>query len=83
MGTAGARFMVAKQVAASGGLFIEEGDVGAGDTVRLIHRPAHGLTVAEVARTYGGNERQFARLLEAPELPAYIQAWARKRQGGL
>src|SRR5205823_12851105 len=26
MGTAGARFMVAKQVAASGGLFIEEGD---------------------------------------------------------
>ena len=26
MGTAGARFMVAKQVAASGGLYIEEGD---------------------------------------------------------
>ena len=26
MGTAGARFMVAKQLAASGGLLIEEGD---------------------------------------------------------
>ena len=44
MGTAGARFMVAKQVAASGGLFIEEGstrislDPGPGAVVQYAQR---------------------------------------------
>ena len=44
MGTAGARFMVAKQVAASGGLFIEEGntrislDPGPGAVVQYAKR---------------------------------------------
>ena len=33
MGTAGARFMVAKQVAASGGLFIEEGETRLGRVI--------------------------------------------------
>src|SRR2546423_13586117 len=40
MGTAGARFMVAKQVAASGGLYIEEGDT------RISLDPGPGAVVA-------------------------------------
>src|SRR6059036_1132642 len=44
MGTAGARFMVAKQVAASAGLYIEEGDT------RLALDPGPGAVVAYAAR---------------------------------
>src|SRR5207245_138766 len=44
MGTAGARFMVAKQVAASGGLFIEEGDT------RISLDPGPGAVVQYAAR---------------------------------
>ena len=43
MGTAGARFMVARQVAASGGLFLEEGDTG------LALDPGPGAVVAYAA----------------------------------
>jgi phosphoribosyl 1,2-cyclic phosphodiesterase len=44
MGTAGARFMVAKQVAASGGLFLEDGET------RLALDPGPGAVVAYAAR---------------------------------
>src|SRR5437867_1533580 len=44
MGTAGARFMVARQVAASAGLYIEEGDT------RLALDPGPGAVVAYAAR---------------------------------
>jgi phosphoribosyl 1,2-cyclic phosphodiesterase len=44
MGTAGARFMVAKQIAASGGLFIEEGDT------RISLDPGPGAVVHYAAR---------------------------------
>lgn len=44
MGTAGARFMVAKQVAASGGLFLEEGDA------RLALDPGPGAIVQYAQR---------------------------------
>jgi len=44
MGTAGARFMVAKQVAASGGLFIEEGNT------RISLDPGPGAIVGYAAR---------------------------------
>src|SRR5438067_11660401 len=51
MGTAGARFMVAKQVAASGGLFIEEGDTrisldpGPGAVVQYARRKVDRTTL--------------------------------------
>ena len=43
MGTAGARFMVAKQLAASGGLFLEDGDT------RLALDPGPGAIVQRTA----------------------------------
>ena len=44
MGTAGARFMVAKQLAASGGLYLEEG------TTRLALDPGPGAVVQYAKR---------------------------------
>jgi MOSC domain-containing protein YiiM len=58
---------------------IQEGDVGAGDAVRVLHRPAHGLTVGEVARRYHAGSHDVELLLAVPELSAGWHEWARKR----
>jgi MOSC domain-containing protein YiiM len=55
---------------------LEEGDVAAGDPVEVVHRPGHGLTVAEVARIYHRDHAGAARLLEIPELADTWKEWA-------
>ncbi len=56
-----------------------EGDVGAKDAVRVVHRPAHGLTVAEVSRVYHHHGHAgVERLLTAPELAEGWRVWAQK-----
>ncbi len=57
----------------------EEGDVGAGDGVHVVHRPSHGLTVAEVARARSGEPLLLRRLLAAPELADGWLTWAVER----
>jgi MOSC domain-containing protein YiiM len=55
------------------------GDVGAGDEVRVVHRPVHGLTVAEVARARSGDPVLLGRMLAAPELADGLMTWAVQR----
>jgi MOSC domain-containing protein YiiM len=55
-----------------------EGEVAAGDPVEVVHRPGHGLTVAEVSRIYHDERAGAARLLEAPELADGWKQWARR-----
>jgi MOSC domain-containing protein YiiM len=57
---------------------VREGDVGAGDAVRVVSRPGHGVTVGLVARAYHEDRALAPRLLEAPELPDGWRAWADK-----
>jgi MOSC domain-containing protein YiiM len=57
---------------------IVEGDLGAGDPVEIIDRPAHGVTIGEVFRALTGDRSLAPRLLEAPELPASVRERARK-----
>jgi MOSC domain-containing protein YiiM len=47
---------------------VEEGTVGAGDPVRVLDRPAHGVTVGEVFRVRGTDAARLERLLEQPDL---------------
>jgi MOSC domain-containing protein YiiM len=54
---------------------VAEGRVGAGDPIELLHRPAHGVTVGDVAAAYHGDRAGAARLLAAPELPDRWRAW--------
>lgn len=54
-----------------------EGDVGAGDPIDVVHRPAHGLTLGETFRALTGDRSLAARLLDAPELPAEAHEQAR------
>jgi MOSC domain-containing protein YiiM len=58
---------------------LQEGEVGAGDAVRVVHRPAHGVTIREVAAIYGDHAPHIERLLLAPELPTHIRTWAARR----
>jgi MOSC domain-containing protein YiiM len=62
---------------------IQGGDVGAGDEVEMIHRPAHGLTVGQVAHIYLRAPAHAGRLLAVSELPEKWHAWARETIGSL
>ena len=57
---------------------LREGEIGAGDEVRVVHRPAHGITAARIARIYNSDPANAQVLLQAPELAERMQKWARK-----
>ena len=54
------------------------GDIGAGDDVARIHRPGHGVTIAETFRALTGDRSLASRLLLATELPAEAHQTARR-----
>ena len=59
---------------------LEEGELGAGDAVTVEQRPAHGVTVADVAAAYHGHDVELAaRLLDVRELTDSWKEWARSR----
>jgi MOSC domain-containing protein YiiM len=60
---------------------MREGEVGAGDEVRVTHRPSHGLTVGDVARIYHQDREDYALFLTVPELAETWKSWARRRAG--
>jgi len=60
---------------------IEEGEIGAGDEIRVGDKPGHGLTVSDVARIYHQERNRCAQLLRAPELAEGWQEWALRRTG--
>ena len=61
---------------------LTEGALEAGDEVRIVRRPAHGLTVGEVAEIYHGDRAKCAELLRAPEIGEEWRAWAQDRLAG-
>jgi MOSC domain-containing protein YiiM len=56
-----------------------EGELGAGDAVEVTGRPAHGVTVALVARAVMIDSTLLARAAAAPELPADLADWMLER----
>ena len=55
------------------------GHVAAGDRIEVLDRPAHGVTLADVATIYHHERRRAATLLEVPELAPMYHRWARQR----
>ena len=49
-----------------------EGELGAGDRIDLVDRPAHGVTIDLVARAFD-DPSLFSRVLAAPELPERLR----------
>ena len=60
---------------------VEEGEIGAGDQVRIGEKPGHGLSVGDVARIYHQERGRGALLLTAPELAEGWREWALRRTG--
>jgi MOSC domain-containing protein YiiM len=61
---------------------VEEGEVGAGDTIERIHRDPHNLTVADIARLYlheRHNRVMMQRAIEHEGLPASWRAFFEER----
>jgi MOSC domain-containing protein YiiM len=52
------------------------GEIGAGDSIELLHRPDHDVTVGNVERAYHGERGLLERLVETPELSDAWRDWA-------
>ena len=60
-------------------LAIEQaGDVEAGDDVRLLHRPAHEVTIGDVEGAYHGHPEKVPMLLDLEDLSESWRGWARR-----
>ncbi|HET7787312.1 MAG TPA: MOSC domain-containing protein [Myxococcales bacterium] len=60
---------------------VVEGEVGAGDEIRVVERPDHGLTIRDVFRIYTRDRDEVARLLAIPQLSASWRRWAEHLSG--
>jgi MOSC domain-containing protein YiiM len=56
---------------------VVEGDVGAGDAVRVVERPDHDLTIRDVFRIYTNDRDEADRLLAVPRMSESWKRWAR------
>ena len=58
---------------------VREGELGAGDAIRVGPKPEHGVTVGDVARIYHQERARASVLLKAPQLAADWREWALRR----
>jgi len=58
---------------------VVDGSLAAGDSVEVVARPGHGVTVREVADAILLDETLLASASVAPELPSELAAWMRER----
>ncbi|WP_433386998.1 MOSC domain-containing protein [Micromonospora sp. KLBMP9576] len=61
---------------------LRAGEVGAGDPVEVVDRPAHGVTIGEVFRALSLEPELLPRLLDVPELPDAVREKALCRIAG-
>jgi MOSC domain-containing protein YiiM len=52
-----------------------EGDVGGGDSIEILARDGHGVTVADITALYGDDADKQALLRRAVGLPALPESW--------
>lgn len=55
---------------------VVEGDVGAGDEIRVVGRPDHNLTIGDLFRIYTRDRDEVGRLLEVPQMSESWRRWA-------
>jgi MOSC domain-containing protein YiiM len=58
---------------------LTEGDVGAGDEIRVLARPDHALTIREMLRIYAFAPAEAGRFLAVPQLSESWRLWAEER----
>lgn len=61
---------------------IEEGSIGAGDDISVIHRPDHGLTITELGTSSPRpSPEMIERILSTPGVPPSWTEWAERARG--
>jgi MOSC domain-containing protein YiiM len=60
---------------------VREGVLAAGDEIRVIDRPGHGVRAADVFRIYTRERKNARLLLEVPALSESWKEWARRERG--
>ena len=55
---------------------LQEGELGSGDEIRVVHRPQHDLTLGDLSRIYAGDRHEVGRMLGVPQLSASWREWA-------
>src|SRR5215468_4659256 len=55
---------------------VVEGDVGAGDEIRVTHKPPHDLTIRDFFRIYARDRDELARLVATPGISESWREWA-------
>jgi MOSC domain-containing protein YiiM len=55
---------------------IGEGDLSAGDVIRVVHRPDHDLTIRDVFRIYTRDRDEVERLIAIPQMSDSWKKWA-------
>jgi MOSC domain-containing protein YiiM len=55
---------------------VVEGDVGAGDEIRVVEKPDHDLTIRDVCRIYTRDRAELGRLLTVPQMSESWKRWA-------
>lgn len=58
---------------------LTEGEVGAGDEIRVHSRPDHDLTIGEFFRIFSRDQDELGRLLSVPEVSTSWKEWIEKR----
>jgi MOSC domain-containing protein YiiM len=56
---------------------VVEGDVGAGDEIRILEKPGHDLTIRDVFRIYTRDRDEVERLISIPRMSESWRNWAR------
>lgn len=60
---------------------ITPGALTAGDAIRVVGRPDHGVTVAEVSRIHTAARHEAPRLLELEGIASRVRTWAEQHVG--
>ena len=55
---------------------IQEGDIGVGDTITVIEKPSHDLTLRDVFRIYTKNHEEAERILNVAKMSDAWKRWA-------
>lgn len=58
---------------------VREGELGAGDAIRVLSTPAHGMTVGDVFRIYSRDRDEIKKLLDIPQLSESWRSWAERQ----
>lgn len=56
---------------------VVEGDLRAGDAIRVVEKPDHDLTIRDVFRIYTHDRDELARIIEVPQMSEGWKSWAR------